>query len=951
MRSRRSAIVTLVLALLFPAILRATEPLPRDERNKTGTLSNGVTWVYRQHDNPPGKMALTLHVRSGSLNESDAQRGLAHFIEHMCFNGTENFPPGKLVPYFESIGMEFGADLNAFTSFDQTQYQLTLPDTKTEELDKALMVLSDYAFRCTFEPKEIDDERGVILAEKRARENVAERIRDKLWPELYAGSHFAQRLPIGTEEVISNAGRNEFLDYYRTWYRPENITVMLVGDAEIERVTPLIEKWFGAYKSDLPARPQQSAGFKPFETERAIIVSEPQMSICNLTIYNMLPGREPTTTVEQFRRDLVEGIGGWIMQRRCSDRVKKGLADFQSAGAGVSRFFRDAVLATAVASGPPEKWENMLDQLIEELNRARQFGFTARELELARKEFLAEAERSVRTEPSRNAGAILAEIAEGVNECEPVMSAQQELELMQKLLPTITPEDVSTAFAASFAPGRYTYVMTTDDRPDLKNPTRDDLLAAARAAMVRSVTPLAEERREKELLVQPPIPGSTTDRRFDEDLQITTSLLSNGVRVHHRFMDYKKDQVFVSITLAGGQIEETPENAGITEVAALVLGQKATRRLPSTDITDLMTGKNIQVGGGASGDAFTLRISGSPRDLEEGLKLAHALLTEGKIEQSAFDKWREGAVQRLELLASFPEFIAQKALIESLSGNDPRLTLPDRERIARQSLEAAQAWFDRLREKAPIEIAVVGELPVEKSGPLMETYFGSLPRRPKYAETLEPLRVVKRPPGPLDVKAAVETRSDKAMVITGFVGADAREVDDDRALELASNILSSRLIKRVREELALVYSLSASHRASAVYRDMGTFLTGAACAPEKSAAVVEEIEKIYAAFAETGPTDEELANAKKQILNNLDVQTREPGYWLGVLATLELHHRTLDDQKRVKAAFEAATAEQVKNTFRKYYRLDRIFRVVALPAKPESASAGSSEKKPEPAAP
>ncbi|TWT45553.1 Peptidase M16 inactive domain protein [Phycisphaerae bacterium RAS1] len=949
--NRRPSCFAVLLALLISPGLNAAEPLLRDERNLTGKLANGVSWIYRQNNNPPGKMALTMHVRSGSLNESDAQRGLAHFIEHMCFNGTENFPPGKLVPYFESIGMEFGADLNAFTSFDQTAYELFLPDTTAEQIDKALMVLSDYAFRCTFDPKEIDDERGVILAEKRARENVGERIRDKLWPELYAGSRFAERLPIGTEEIVSKAGRDAFVDYYRAWYRPENITVMMVGDAEAERVTPLIEKWFGSYKSDDPARPQQGAEFKPYESERAIVVSEPQMSICTLTIYNILPGREPTTTVEQLRSDLIEGIAGWILQRRCSDRVKKGQADFQTAGAGVGRFFRDATLATAVASGPPEKWEKMLDQLIEELNRARQFGFTPRELELASKDILADAERAVRTESTRNSNGILAEIRGSLNEMEPVLSAQQELELTQRLLPTIKVEEVGAVFATAFAPGRYTYVSTTDQRDDLKNPSRDELLAAARAAMARSVTPPVDESHDKQLLAQEPTPGNTTDRMLDEELQITTATMANGVRVHHRFMDYKKDQVLVSIALAGGQIEETADNAGITEVAALILGQKATSRLNSTDITDLMTGKNIQVGGGAAGDAFTIRISGSPRDLEDGLRLAHALLTDGRIESSAFDKWREGAVQRLELLASFPEFIAQKTLIETLTNNDPRMTLPDRERIERQKLDGAQAWFDRIRQKAPIEVAVVGELAMEHALPLVQKYLGSLPRRPKFAETLDPLRVVKRRPGPIDVKASVETKSDKAMVISGFIGADARQVDDDRALQLASNILSSRLIKRVREELALVYSLSASNRAATVYRDMGTFLTGAACAPGKAAQVAEEIEKIYAAFAESGPTDEELANAKKQILNNLDTQTKEPGYWLGVLATLDLHNRKLDDEKRDKAAFESATAEQLKRVFNKYYKPERTFRVIAAPAASESpASAPAAERQPEPAA-
>src|SRR5437588_2784938 len=205
------------LALLaLPAWLDA-QPLPHDARNLTGTLDNGVTWIYRQHTNPPGKMALMMHVRSGSLNETDTQKGLAHFMEHMSFNGSEHFPPGKLIPYFESIGMQFGADLNAFTSFDQTAYMLFTPDTTTNQIDKALTVLSDYAFRDTLQVDEIDKERGVVLEESRTGKGAFQRIRDKLWPELFGGSRFAARLPIGEDSILSNAKKEEFIDYYNTW--------------------------------------------------------------------------------------------------------------------------------------------------------------------------------------------------------------------------------------------------------------------------------------------------------------------------------------------------------------------------------------------------------------------------------------------------------------------------------------------------------------------------------------------------------------------------------------------------------------------------------------------------------------------------------------------------------------------------------------------------------------
>ena len=222
------ATVGLISTMLLLQSAALAQELPHDSRNLSGKLENGVTWIYREHNNPPGKMALMMHVRTGSLNETDAQKGLAHFIEHMSFNGSEHYPPGKLIPYFESIGMQFGADLNAFTSFDETAYMLFTPDPSTNQVDKALTVLSDYAFRDSMIVEEIDKERGVVLEESRTGKGAFQRIRDKLWPELFAGSRFAIRLPIGDDKILATAKKEEFLDYYNTWYRPSNITVVLV---------------------------------------------------------------------------------------------------------------------------------------------------------------------------------------------------------------------------------------------------------------------------------------------------------------------------------------------------------------------------------------------------------------------------------------------------------------------------------------------------------------------------------------------------------------------------------------------------------------------------------------------------------------------------------------------------------------------------------------------------
>ncbi len=922
-------LLALLLSFLFSPMAAPAQPLPSDPRNLSGKLDNGVTWVYRQHSQPPGKMTLEMHVRSGSLNEADSQRGLAHFLEHMAFNGTENYPPGKLITYFESIGMQLGPDLNAYTSFDETVYLLFTPNTELEQIEKALTVMSDYAFRALLTATEIDKERGIVLEEERRGKGVQQRLRDKLWPELYAGSRFAERLPIGKAEVISKAAREEFVDYYRAFYRPENITIVLVGDAAPEPVLPLIKKWFGEFKPTGPARPSKGPEFKPFTADRALVATDPEMAYCQIQIVNILEGLPPVTTKAQARTQLINELGSWIVNRRYDDQVKSGKASYRGAAAGVNDFFHDAELVSASATGEAKDWSRMLDEVIAEVKRGRDHGFTDRELKLAKSETLSAVERSVRTESTRNARDIATEIINSVNDREPVLSALQSLDLHKELLPQISLAEVNAAFKKNFTPGRFAHVLTMSSKET--TPSRDEVLTKARAAWAREVEAPKEEKAISSLLTSLPTPGKVVESSSDKDLGITSAWLENGVRVHHRFMDYKKDSIMVSIALAGGEIEETVQNSGVTDVATLAVDDAATSRFTSAQIRDFMTGKNISVSASGMDDSFAITVAGSPVDLESGLQLAHALLIDGRIEEAAFKNWRLASLQRLEQSQRQPQYKAMEAMAHLISNSDARRIPSTKATIEALSLEAGQKWFDRLRKEAPIEVAVVGDMALEKVIPLIERYVGSLSKRPRTANHIKALRKSPRPAGPLSRKVEVATVTPQAVALTGFGGAEGRNTKDARAMGIAANVLTSRLRQRLREDLSIVYSVGAQHAPTWVYDDSSQFQTGAPCAPENADKVITEANKIFAMFAENGPTEEELANAKKHIANALDTELREPGRWFGILRQLDLRERSLGSEKTIREDYQAYTVEQVRDAFRKYYTPARMFSVTAIP--------------------
>jgi zinc protease len=939
---------TVLAALSLSAWLPADQPLPTDRRLKTGQLANGVKWIYRQHGNPEGKMALLLHVRTGSLNEVEEERGLAHFLEHMAFNGSEHFPPGTLVPYFESIGMEFGNDLNAFTSFDQTVYMLFLPDTTVPQVEKALTVLSDYAFRLSLAPPEIEKERGVILSERRDRMGLQERLRDQLFEKLFPGSRLAERLPIGLEAVISGAPRPVIERYYHTWYRPDRMTLLLVGDAPADAYVPLVEKSFGQAKASGEAKPAAHADIKPFTQVRALVVSDPEYAQGDIDLYNLSSARPRVTTLEQARVELVERVGKWIIERRFSEQIKSGAACYRNANTTVLNLLGDATLVNASVSGEPKDWEQMLAALVTELNRAREFGFLAGEFALCKKELVSEAEDAVRKEATRAARGVLLEMAEKVNESEPILAALQQLEVLQQLLPTIRLEEVTAAFAANYRPEGRAYVVTLPKKDDVKLPTEDEVLAAAQAASARQLEPPHDVKAATDLLPQLPKPGKLAEATKDEDLGITSGWLENGVRIHHRYMEDKQDLVILTIALAGGEIEETADNAGVTRLTGMIVSQPATSRLSSTDLEDIMTGKNIQFGGGGESDACILKLEGSPKDLEIGLQLTYAVLTDGKLEPSAFANWKEESLQQYAMNSKMAPYVAFDAWAQALGGNDPRqMLLLTPERVEAQSLERGQAWFERLAHEAPIEVAVVGEIRFDDVRPLLEQYLGSLPRRTRGAAHLDKLRKLDRAAGPHERRLEIETITPQAMTITGFASVNTTNVPELRALNLAGNVLESRLIKRVREELSLVYSLNVQNHPEPTYDDSGAFLCGAPCAPENVDAVLKEVDVAFKAFAESGPTAEELDNAKKQVVNRLDTQLKEPSYWSHHLSAFDLHKTRLTDLKNIPAAYQALTAEQVRDAFRKYCVPARTIRVGVTPKK---AATEPSDKEAKPSA-
>ncbi len=937
--------VVLAVLLLPPAAL--AQPLPTDPRLVTGEFDNGLKYIVRKHAVPPGRAAVWLHVPSGSLNETDPQRGIAHFLEHMAFNGSENFKPGTVLPFFQSLGLTFGVHQNAFTSFDQTVYQLALPDNTPEMLERGLLFLSDVATRLTLPPEEIDRERQIILEEKRASLGGRQRVQEEIFKRLAPGSLIGERLPIGVVETIEGVKQQDFRDYYSRWYVPSDMTVIAVADMDERVVVEHLRKHFGAGERR-PAPKDQDPRVTAAAENRAVVASDPELSRAEISIMRVAPARPPTTTVQDLRRDLVDSMGEWALNRRMSRLVSEGKASFLRGSASSGDEFRAVRLADASASGDGSKWRPMLTELAAELRRATLHGFTQREIDDARKELIAGAERAVETEPTLPARALLGAINNAIAEGVPITSAAQDLELVRRLAPTITPEEASASFRANFDPGPPGLLFVLQVPSTAEVPTEEEFLALSTEALRVTPEPLTDAARASALMEAIPAPGRVTESEVHEPGAVWSAWLSNNVRLHHRFMDYEKDEVTVTITLAAGTIQETAENRGIADAAALAWQRWATSRLSSNDIRDLLTGRKVTIAGRCGMDTMGVSVSGHPAELETGLQLAHLLLTDPVIEQAAFDQWRE---QQRQLLAIRPlqvEFVFFDLFNETVyPKGDPRFRPLAAEDLDRLTRDAAQAGLRRAIAEAPMEVSIVGDMARERAVELALTYLGSLPSRERISpDTLGDLRKLDRPRGPLSARAEVATQTDKAYAISGFFGVERGAVRDEQLLDLAAQVLTNRMIQTVREDRQLVYSIGAQSAAALEFPGYGTFFALSSTDPHKLDALLETLRGMYAEFAASGPTEDEVQTVRKQVATMLDERMREPPFWTSVLAGLTYRNTRLQDVVDAPAAYQTYAATAVREAFVKYFRPEASFEVAATPK--EAPPAPADDRAPPP---
>jgi zinc protease len=573
----------------------------------------------------------------------------------------------------------------------------------------------------------------------------------------------------------------------------------------------------------------------------------------------------------------------------------------------------------------------MLAEIGAAVQQARAHGFTVRELEIARRALLAEAEEAVQRQPTQPARAVLRHLNATVARGEPLTSAEQRRAVLQRLLPGIDAAEVSQTFAATFD---FSDVVVVASLPAGDGVPDDAALAAlGHSVLLARVEAPAEVVADARLLDAAPRPGRVVEQGEHAASGVRSVWLDNGVRVHHRFVDQRRNEARVRITLAGGEIEETAATRGLTRAAARAWERPATSTLTSTQVRELMTGRRVRVTSAVAADSLTLEVSGDPAELEHGLQLAYRLLTDPVVETAALAQWQQSEVQAIAARRSRPAGVLGETLADAIYPPAELRTRPlTAEQVRAITAEAAQAWLARLVATAAMEVAVVGDLPYEPAIDLIRRHLGALAPRARIGRrTLGPLRAIARPPGPIVSARSVTTATSQAVVLDGFFGADITEVRDTRLLAMAARVLSTRMNRIVREQRQLVYSIQASSRPAAEYPGYGLFVAQAPTDPDKTAALAAALEELFTAFAGHGPTDDEIRVARGQIDNALSEMLAGPDFWSERLASLDYRGLQLDDVMQARAGYAAMTAAEVRDAFARYYVPGARVRVIVTP--------------------
>ena len=902
--------------------------IPVDPLITVGTLPNGLRYYVRENRLPQARAELRLVVKAGSVLEDEDQRGLAHFVEHMAFNGTRNFPKQEIVSVMQALGMRFGAHVNAHTSFDETVYEMQIPTDNPAVIDRSLTILEDFAHNVSFDPVEIDKERGVILEEWRLGLGAGERIRDAQMPVLLKGSRYAERSPIGTPDIIRNANYDRLKQFYADWYRPDLMAVIAVGDFDKATVEAQIRSRFAAIPAAASPKPRPAYAV-PGQTGTVYsIVTDPEVTQTTIGIFTKMPARDQST-VGAYRQMMAERLFSGMLSARLDEIAEQPNAPFLAAQTSRGIFVRTAEVTSLNALVAQGGVERALTALFTEIDRVARFGFTATELDRQGRSVQRFLENAAIEKNKSPSGPLADEFIRNFLQGEPIPGIVYEYALNQRFLPEITLAEIN-ALAREWAPDRNRVVAIIAPEKDKATlPDAAKMTAAIAAASGRPLTAYVDAVSTQPLLERLPTPGRIEAASTNEPLGLTEWRLSNGVRVVLKPTTFKEDEIVFRAVSPGGTSLAPDRDFIPAETADEVIAQGGLGTLRSLDLNKVLAGRTVSVRADIGETEEALAGGSSRKDLETMFQLIYLTFTAPRPDPVAFGVFKEQLKVALANQDALPDTAFEDAVTAALTQNHLRARPIKAANVDEMNLDRSLAFYkERFADASDFTFVFVGSFDLPMMKPLVERYLASLPalRRNESAKDVgirPPAGIVER-----QVRKGIEPKSQVSIVFTGRFQNDETHRLTLRAM---AEMLSGKLHRTLREELGGTYGVSVEPRFTNGPTETYRIAISFACDPARSEDLTRTAFQLIEEFRKEGPTDAQVADARAALTRDFETNSQRNGYLLSRLVYKYQYGENVEEVFDIRPSVERLSASLIHEAAQTYLDTRRYVEVTLLP--------------------
>lgn len=924
----------LLLVFAFTVVFSYAQDtkIPVDSKVKIGKLANGLTYYIRSNKKPEKKVELRLVINAGSILEDDDQQGLAHMCEHMAFNGTTNFKKNDIVSYLQSIGVGFGNDLNAYTSFDETVYMLPIPTDKPGNLEKGFQIIEDWAHNVTYLSEDIDGERNIILEESRLGKGAEDRMFKKVYPVLFEGSKYANRLPIGVDSIIKNHKYDAIRRFYKDWYRPNLMAVVVVGDVDAATAEALVKKHFAGLTNPANERARTLAAVPPYTSNKGLVVTDKEATMYRAELAYSASISKEATTVNEYKENIVEQIFTTILNQRLRELTQKENPPFLGAGVGFDSYARGYKSFQAQAYAGAGDIAKSLTAVVEEIEKVKRFGFTKDELARVKTNLLTQMERSFKENDKTESSSYVEEYIRNFLTNEPIPGIEVEYNYYKQLLPAITLEEVNAVANTLKGNTNFATFVTGPEATDVKLPSGDDLVALITNTAAKKDIKAYEEKVVTAALFTKELKAGTIVSSVKNDkLGTTTYTLSNGIKVTVKKTDFKNDQIVMGARRFGGTNNYGVADKYNTTYATQVISAMGVGAFTPTDLRKALTGKTASVNTVFSPTNDGFSGSSTVKDFETMLQLLNLYVYEPRKDTALFKSFvQKGKSQTVFMMAN-PQVSFIDTLYKTMYNNNPLapIAIPKAAYYDALNLDRIMAIYkERFGDLTGMHFTFVGSLPKDTTEMLIKKYIASLPvSGKKFGFKDNGLRTAK---GIKNINV-FKGKEEKALILAMYSGEVPYSEDLELKASAISEVLNIKIIEDLREKIQGIYGGGIFGGVEKYPYGNYTYFAQLPCGPAKADTLIIALNSQIDSIKLKGPDKVTLDKVKQQWIEQAKTSAKENGTWLQKIQSVLIEGENPDRFLNYEKYVNALTPEQIKATANLLFNGKNIITAVLKP--------------------